>query len=220
MRKRQAITETAAPRPTGRKLESFHQLARLPYLKSFRMQGVRLMDYPFPRYQQITFAQAVNLIAEAVYPGENQRLARKRVRQRIKDNSANLKGYEPPGWHDQVPTTHFPFFGWARDVKGWGNLASIEGLPYVEPICIDHLAPVAEIPEGVFHRPPLEIPDDCEALRWKCVASELELRELRHLRDRVAVLEKKLAETTAAHLAKNRKKSNKGKWDKELPKEA
>lgn len=78
--------------------------------------------YSFPP-GKITTRQAAEFIAEVVYPSDDFRDARKRVRQRIRD--ARQRGDMP----DEDPIDAARFFGWAIDQAKWQALSEVEGLP-------------------------------------------------------------------------------------------
>lgn len=165
-----------------------------------------MKKYPFPREKKITFAQAVNLIAEVLYPDEDQKKAGNRVRQRVRDSGDINTGDKAPEWNSKNPFTHFDFFAWALKAKGWGKLSSIEGLPVSFSICATAPRPTASL---TWVPPPIDIPGDYDELRWMYAAAELELRKLRPLPNRVAELEQELAEVKAAWAAEHRRKGTK-----------
>lgn len=160
--------------------------------------------YPYP-VGNITTRQAVELIAEVVYPGDNQTAARKRVRERIR--YAREQGEVPLSDSINAPD----FFRWALGCEAWRALASVDGLPRSAIIGVmsGSLAALTGKAYGVA------IPGDPQKLRDEYTRVEVErmklVEENDELKKRISALESEVAHWQEKDRAMREKRSQAGK---------
>jgi hypothetical protein len=141
--------------------------------------------YPYPR-GNITTRQAVELIADAVYPEANQIEARKRVRERIR--YARKIGKLSPADSFSAPD----FFRWALDENpDWAPLASVQGLPR-SAIVVGMTAVCSMAMGGKAYA--VGIPGDPVKLREEFSRIEVERQKLE---EEVAAQQKRIVELEA-----------------------
>jgi hypothetical protein len=141
--------------------------------------------YPYP-LGNITTRQAVELIADVVYPDANQIEARKRVRERIR--YARKIGKLTPADSFSAPD----FFRWALDENpDWAPLASVQGLPR-SAIVVSMTGVCSISMSGKAYA--VGIPGDPVKLREEFSRVEVERQKLT---EKVAEQEKRIAELEA-----------------------
>ena len=164
----------------------------------------------------ISLADAVRFVAEKVYPGEEDRPARRRVRDRIRvhQRKANL----PSGDEFDVAA----FFGWAIRQKGWEALRQVPGLPVSRTVAVSPASP-GEI--NVQKNQPdvvsVQVPKDPAQLRAEYIKAKSEnltlKRENTRLRQGNAVLRQVVKDWRAKDRKTRQKRKEAGKRGKGVP---
>lgn len=160
--------------------------------------------YPYPA-GNISTRQAVELIAEVVYPDDDSLAARKRVRERIR--YAREQGEVPLSDSINAPD----FFRWALGLGAWRALASVEGLPRSAIIGVMNATLAAVTGKGYG----VAIPGDPQKLQDEYVRVEVErmklVEENDELKMRISVLEAEVAGWQEKDRAMREKRSQAGK---------
>lgn len=163
-----------------------------------------IKKYPYPA-GNISTRQAVELIAEAIYPGDEPIAARKRVRERIR--YAREKGKVPLSDSINAPD----FFRWALDCEDWRALAAVEGLPrsvIIGVACGSICAMTGKAYGTVIPGDPQKLRDEycrCETERMKLVEENDEFKK------RISALESEVAHWQEKDRAMREKRSQAGK---------
>lgn len=165
---------------------------------------------------QIEISAAVHFLAAVVYADEEPTLARKRVRQRIRDG-IKAGALRVPNKRKSNALDAADFFDWAKTKKGWSLICEIDGLPS-NPIS-GQAALVSK--EATVKGAGVVIPSDYEELRTLYRTAESKLQrvqqELADCRVALAACTEELELRRLQENETRRKKSEAGRRGKNVP---
>lgn len=163
-------------------------------------------SYPYPVGSKITARQAVEFIADVVYPHEAQQISRKRVRDRIR-YAKDIKRLADTHSFDAVQ-----FFDWALSIGAWHDaLMSVAGLPRSTRI----EAQAGIVPVTGARAQITSIPADPEKLSGEYTRlvklCQDQVSEIENLKHHVAELEAEIGQWREKDMAMREQRSRAGK---------